>query len=148
MKVILKTDVETLGRAGDVKDVARGYARNYLIARGLAMEATPAAIHWFAKGEERRKKIREKALAAATGVCERLSSIKLSFSRKVGENGKLFGSVGKSDILKSLKASGHEIDRDAVCLAAPLKEVGDFDVELRLAPGASVKIKISVVARQ
>ncbi|MFA5138415.1 MAG: 50S ribosomal protein L9 [Elusimicrobiota bacterium] len=148
MKVILKTDVENLGRAGDVKDVALGFARNYLITRGLAMEATPAAIQWFAKGEERRKKIREKALAAAKGVCEQLASVKLSFSRKVGENGKLFGSVGKSDILKSLKASGHDLDRDAVCLAAPLKEVGDFDVELRLASEASVKIKISVVARQ
>ena len=148
MKVILKKDVENVGRSGDVKDVARGFARNYLLARGLAMEATPAAIQWFAKGDERRKKLREKALSAAKGDCEKLAAVRLSFSRQVGENGKLFGSVGRSDIIKSLKASGHDLDRGVVCLASPIKEVGDFDVELRLAPEASVKIKVSVVARK
>lgn len=148
MKVILKKDVESLGRAGDVKDVARGFARNYLFARGLAMEATAAAIEWFSKGEDRRKKLREKALASAKGDCEKLASVKLSFSRQVGESGKLFGSVGKSDIVKSLKASGHDLDRGVVCLESPIKEVGDYDVELRLAPEASVKIKVSVVARK
>jgi large subunit ribosomal protein L9 len=148
MKVILKTDVDSLGRAGDVKDVARGFARNYLFARDLAIEATPSAIAWYEKGAERRKKTREKRLVEAKGVCEKVSAVKLSFSRQVGEGDKLFGSVGKSDIQKSLKASGYEIEKDAILLPAPIKEVGDFDVELRLAPDAAAKIKVSVVARR
>lgn len=148
MKVILKTDVDAVGRAGDVKDVARGFARNYLIARDLAMEATPTAIAWYEKGAERRKKTLDKRLREAKAVCDKVSAVKLSFSRQVGEGDKLFGSVGKSDIQKSLKASGYDIDKDAIQLPAPIKDVGDFDVELRLAADAVATIKVSVVARR
>ena len=148
MKVILKTDVESVGRAGDVKDVARGFARNYLLARNLAMEATPSAIRWYEQGAERRKKMGDKRLAEAKVLCGKVSAVNLSFSRQVGEGDKLFGSVGKSDIQKSLKASGYDIDKDAIQLPAPIKDVGDFDVELRLAPDAVAKIKVSVVARR
>ncbi len=147
MKVILRKDVEKLGHTGQVKEVARGYARNFLVPRGLAMEATPEAIVWFEKGNERRAKLREKALAAAKAEVVKLAEVKLSFARPVGENGKLFGSVGKSDIAKSLKASGYTVDKDAVVLAAAIKEVGESEVEVRLAPGASAKVKVSVVAR-
>jgi len=147
MKVILKTDVDNLGRAGEVRDVARGFARNRLIPKGLAVEATPAALRWFEKGKERLAKKQEKALLEAMSTAEKLGSVNLSFSRRVGENEKLFGSVGRSDIVKSLKASGYEIDKSAVQLDSTLKEIGDHEVELRLAPEAVVKIKVSVVAR-
>lgn len=147
MKVILKSEVENLGRAGEIRQVARGFARNYLIPRGLAMEATPSAMAWFEKGKERREKAGAKALAEAKATCQRLASVALSFSRRVGENGKLFGSVGKSDVVKSLKASGYTIDKSAVLLENPIKDVGEHEVEVRLASDASAKIKVSVVPR-
>ena len=147
MKVILRKDVEKLGHTGQVKEVARGYARNFLVPRGLAMEATPEAVTWFEKGNERRAKLREKAVAAAKAEVVKLAEVKLSFARPVSENGKLFGSVGKSDIVKSLKASGYTVDKEAIVMAAAIKDVGESEVEVRLAPGASAKVKVSVVAR-
>ncbi len=147
MKVILRKDVEKLGHTGQVKEVARGYARNFLVPRGLAMEATPEAVTWFEKGNERRAKLREKAVAAAKAEVVKLAEVKLSFARPVGENGKLFGSVGKSDIVKSLKASGYTVEKEAIVMAAAIKDVGESEVEVRLAPGASAKVKVSVVAR-
>lgn len=147
MKVILRKDVDNLGHAGQVKEVKPGFARNMLIPRGLALEATGSAIAWFEKGEKRRAALREKALGEARGKSEKLADVKLSFSRPVGENGKLFGSVGKSDIVKSLKAAGFEVVKEAVILPAAIKEAGDSEVEVRLAIGVSAKVKVSVVAR-
>lgn len=147
MKVILRKDVEKLGNAGQVKDVKLGYARNMLIPRGLALEATPAVVAWFEKGEKRRAELRGKAVAKAQEAAAKLAEVTLSFSRPVGENGKLFGSVGKTDIAKSLKASGHAVDKDSVVLPAAIKEAGESEVEVRLATGVSAKIKVSVVAR-
>ncbi|MBI5243567.1 MAG: 50S ribosomal protein L9 [Elusimicrobia bacterium] len=147
MKVILRKDVEHLGQAGQVKEVRPGYARNFLFARGLAMEATPQAAAWFEKGGERRKVLQDKKEAVAQELCKKLSGVALSFSRPVGEQGRLFGSVGKSDIVKSLKASGHSVEKDAVRLDAAIKEPGDYTVDVRLTPTAAAKIKVSVVPR-
>ncbi len=147
MKVILKSDIDKVGRTGDIKNVKRGFARNYLIARGFATEATPAAIKWFEQGKERREKARLAASDGAKTLCEKLSSVALSFARKVGEGGKLFGSVGKTDIVKGLKSSGYTVAKGAVLLDAAIKELGEFDVEIRLAPEASTKIKVTVTSR-
>ncbi|HVE14602.1 MAG TPA: 50S ribosomal protein L9 [Elusimicrobiota bacterium] len=147
MKVILRKDVSNLGRSGDVKDVARGYARNYLFARGLAQEATDAAIKANEKGKEKRQKLREKAAAEAVSTSKKLEGVSLSYTRPAGEGGKLFGSVGKSDIVKSLKASGHVVDKDAVRLESAIKLAGEHEVEIRLTPEASTKIKVSILPR-
>ncbi|MCX5788570.1 MAG: 50S ribosomal protein L9 [Elusimicrobia bacterium] len=147
MKVILKSDVEKLGRAGDVKQVATGYARNFLIPRKLALEATPAALKWSEQGTERRAKRQTTLLALAKETAGKLASVHLSFTRPVGEQGKLFGSVGKSDIAESLKASGFTIDKKTILLPAAIKDVGDHEVEVKLAHDAVAKIKVSVVAR-
>ena len=147
MKVILKSDVDKLGHAGDVKQVADGYARNFLIPRKLALEATPAALKWSEKGAERRAKRQEKLLSVAQDTAGKLSSVHLSFTRPVGEQGKLFGSVGKSDIAESLKASGFTIDKKTIQLSAAIKEVGDHEIEVKLAHDIAAKIKVSVVAR-
>lgn len=147
MKVILRKDVEKLGQVGQVKEVRRGFARNMLIPRGLAFEATKPVVAWFEKGEKHRAQQREKSLVMAKDAAVKLAEVKLSFSRPVGENGKLFGSVGKSDILKSLKAAGHPFDKEALLLPVAIKEAGESEVEIRLAVGVSAKIKVSVVAR-
>ncbi|MBI5202985.1 MAG: 50S ribosomal protein L9 [Elusimicrobia bacterium] len=147
MKVILRSDVDNLGRAGDIKQVAAGYARNFLIPRKMAQLATPEAIQWYEKGAEKRAKLREKAASKAQETAGKLAGVHLSFSRQAGGEGKLFGSVGKSDIADSLKASGFTIDKKAIVMAAAIKEVGEHEIELKLAPEVSAKIKVSVVAR-
>lgn len=147
MKVILRKDVEHLGQAGQVKEVKPGFARNYLFARGLAIEATPALIAWHDKGKERRKALQEKAEAKAQEAAKKISGVALSFSRPVGEQGKLFGSVGKSDVVKSLKASGFTVEKEQVRLESPIKEPGDYEVEIRLTQASSAKVKVTVVPR-
>lgn len=147
MKVILRSDVEKLGRSGEIKQVATGYARNFLIPRGMALEATPAVVKWFEKGAERRQKLREKQVAKAQETATKLAGVHLSFTRPVGEQGKLFGSVGKSDIADSLKASGFTVDKKCIVLPAAIKDVGDHAVDVKLATDVAAKIKVSVVAR-
>lgn len=147
MRVVLRSDVEKLGTAGEVRNVAAGFARNYLIPKGLAMEATPETIRWFERGREKRQRLRERTTQVSREVASKLAGVALSFTRAVGEQGKLFGSVGKSDIVGSLKASGFAVEKSAVVLDAAIKQVGDCEVEIRLHPEVSAKIKVSVLAR-
>lgn len=146
MKVILQTDVSKLGSMGEVREVARGYARNYLIPKGLALEATSANLGFWKKVESRKRAQEEKRLESARQRAESLKEVSLSFSRAAGEQGKLFGSVGKADIAKSLKASGFEVEKAAIELPEPLKAVGDFQVEVRLHPKVSAAVKVTVVS--
>ena len=148
MKIILRSAVDSLGRAGDIKDVSLGYGRNFLIPRGLAAEATPAAIAWWEKGKEKRAKLAAKELQAAKELAAKMSGVSLSFARQVGAEGKLFGSVGKTDIVKSLKTAGYAVEKEAVNLDAAIKLAGEHEVELKLFPDVSAKIKVSVVPRQ
>ncbi|MFH1619722.1 MAG: 50S ribosomal protein L9 [bacterium] len=147
MKIILRKDVSNLGSAGDVKEVAGGYGRNFLIPRGLAESATSGAVKAWKAGEEKRAKRSVLEMDKAREVADKLSGMSLSFSRPVGEEGRIFGSVGKSDILKSLKASGHEISKDCVKLPASIKTVGEAEVEITLKPGISATVKVKVSPR-
>jgi len=147
MKVILTSDIEKVGSAGAVKNVADGYARNYLLPRGLATQATPEAIRWVEKTQEKRKQVREQQVQKLRDQAVKMSGVVLSFNRSAGTQGKLFGSVGKSDIVESLKASGFSVDKTTILLPAAIKEAGDVEVEVRLHPEAVAKIKVSVSAR-
>jgi len=148
MKVILRSDVDKLGRAGDVKEVSLGFGRNFLLPKRLAVEATPSALRWWEKGKEKRAKLVDARVKTAQELAGKLSGVALSFSRPAGAEGKLFGSVGKSDIVKSLKTCGFEVDKGAVALESPIKTAGDHEVELKLLPEVSAKIKVTVVPRQ
>lgn len=148
MKVILRSDVAALGRAGDIKEVALGFGRNYLIPKRLALPATAEALRWWEKGKERREKLAEKKLTGAREMAGKISGVSLSFSRPAGAEGKLFGSVGKSDIIKSLKTCGYDVAKEAVILESAIKTVGEHELELKLAPEVSAKIKVSIVPRQ
>jgi len=148
MKVILRCAVENLGRAGDIKEVADGYGRNFLLPKRLAMPATAAVIREWEKCKDKRLKITAGEVETAKGLAGKLTGVKLSFTLPASPEGKLFGSVGKSDILKSLKASGFIVPKTGVFLAAPIKTVGEHEVELRLQPEVSAKVTVAVVARE
>jgi large subunit ribosomal protein L9 len=146
MKVILKQNVESLGKTGDIVKVADGHARNFLIPRGLAMEANVKSIraveHDKALILKRAAKEKEKAEA----LRDRLSGVSVTISRRSGEQDKLFGSVGAKDIEQALKDQGLEIDRKDIVLEEPIKSVGEFAVKVKLSQGVAAELKVSVVA--
>ena len=148
MKVILKSTVDNIGRAGDVKDVAAGYARNYLLPRKLAEAATPSALKYWEKGKEKRAALVAAEVEVAKQLAGKLSGVSLSFSMPASEEGKLFGSVGKTDVLKSLKAAGYDVPKNSVALDMAIKTTGEHEVTLKLQPEVSVKIKVTVSARE
>lgn len=145
MKVILKQNVDSLGKAGDAVKVADGYARNYLIPKGLAVEAS----NWSLKALENEKKQIMKKLETekkkAEAMIERLAGVTLSLTRRVGEQDKLFGSVTTKDIEQSLQELGIEIDRKMIVLEEPIKTPGEFVVKMKLQPGVTTEIKITVI---
>ncbi|MGD2206551.1 MAG: 50S ribosomal protein L9, partial [Anaerolineae bacterium] len=129
MEVLLVKDVESLGKAGDIQDVANGYARNFLFPRGLAVAATPGAIR---QAKERRKaEARQDAriLREAQDVAERLDGLVVTFQALAGETDRLYGSITNADIAEALeKESGLEVDRRKISMEEPLKELGTHAV--------------------
>ena len=148
MKVILKSTVDHLGRAGEVKEVATGYARNFLLPRKLAEPATASALKYWEKGKEKRAAIVAAEVKVAKELAEKLGGVNLTFSMPASEEGKLFGSVGKTDVLKSLKAAGYDVPKNSVHLETALKTTGEHEVTLRLAPEVNAKVKVTVSARE
>ncbi len=147
MKVILKKDIEKLGRMGDVKQVRDGYARNYLVPRGLVEEATEKVVRSWKAGSDKRAKRVSQENEALKALATRISSVTLSFSRPVSEDGVMYGSVAKSDIVKSLKGADVEVHKDQVRLPASIKAVGETEVEIALKPEIVARIKITVTAQ-
>jgi large subunit ribosomal protein L9 len=145
MKVILREDIEKLGKAGEVVKVADGYGRNYLIPRNLAALANvrnmKALDHNRRVIETRAKKARK----TAEGVASVLSSKSLSIAAKAGEEGKLFGAVTSRDIAEALAKEGVTVDRKSVQLAEPIKQLGDYRVKIRVAADVVPEISVSVV---
>ena len=146
MEVILKEDVDNLGHRGEVVKVAEGYARNFLLPRKLAMQATDAnkAVIEQMKSAAARRSASEKAVAEA--LVAKLEPLALSFTRKSGEEGCLFGSVTSADIATELAANGFDIDRRKIQLPEPLKTVGDFNVAVKLHREVTAHVKVKVVA--
>jgi large subunit ribosomal protein L9 len=146
MEVILKEDVDNLGHRGDVVKVAEGFGRNFLLPRKLAMQATDAnkAVIEQMKSAAARRSASEKAVAEAQVA--KLEPVVLSFTRKSGEEGRLFGSVTSADIAAELATSGFDIDRRKIQLQEPLKTVGDFSVAIKLHREVTAQIKVKVVA--
>ena len=144
MKVILTQDVSSLGKSGELKDVADGYARNYLIKQNLAVPAAGGAYrawqHDIASREEKRKREREEAEIAA----QRISSTTLTMGVKVGEGGKLYGSITAKDIADALARRGINIDRHKVDLDEPLKTLGTYKVAIRVFAGLTPEVTIAV----
>ena len=146
MEVILKEDLDNLGQRGEVVKVADGYGRNYLLPRKLAMQATAAnkAVIEQMKNSAVRRSAREKGEAEQqVGAYEALS---LDFRRKVGENEQLFGSVTSSDIAQALEAHGFTIDRRKIQLEEPLRQLGEFQIPIRLHREVTARVTVMVEA--
>ncbi|MFZ5811685.1 MAG: 50S ribosomal protein L9 [Thermodesulfobacteriota bacterium] len=145
MQLILRADVENLGRLGEVVTVKPGYGRNYLVPQGLAMAASEANLKVF---ERERKKLQarmDSARAAAQDVADKLAGLALTIEVRVGENDKLYGSVTSAQIADLLAASGVEIDRKKIVLDEPIRSLGDYVVEVKLHPDVRGKVAVAVV---
>ncbi len=144
VNVLLVKDVPKLGKAGDIVKVRWGYAKNYLIPKGFALEATPSVIkHW-----ENQRKMKELSLKRKKGkmerVAKRLSGERLLFVLKTNEEGKPFGSVSVKDIADKLREMGYDVDRSQVLLEEGITEFGTHEVEVKLHPEVTAKIKVKV----
>jgi large subunit ribosomal protein L9 len=145
MEVILRETVQHLGTAGDVVKVKDGYARNYLLPKGLAYLATEANKKKIAYEAERIAKQRASEKGAAETEATRLADVRLSFAVKVGEEDKLYGSVTAGDIQRKLEELGIHVDKRKVDLAEPIRELGEFRVGIKLHPDVRPEIQVSVV---
>jgi len=146
MKVILKENVESLGKAGDTLKVSDGYARNFLIPRGFAIEASSKSMKTLEQEKKHILQRVDRERKKAELLVEKINGVTCAISRRVGEQDKLFGSVTTKDIEKSLLEQGIEIDRKTILLEEPIKSLGEFPVKIRLQPGITAEIKIMVVA--
>jgi large subunit ribosomal protein L9 len=146
MKVILKEDVKGLGHMGEVVNTSDGYARNYLLPKNLAAEASTKNIKEL---EHNRKIIMEKAAKirdASRASAEKLAALTLVIKAKVGEEEKLFGSVTSMDIAEALTAQGFEIDKKKIHIDEPIKRIGEYVVHARIHPEVSAPVKVHVVS--
>lgn len=146
MKIILEQDVPNLGKMGDLKDVAPGYARNHLIPRGLAVEATPKRMREWKQYQETQEELSKQQDEQARQQAEKLEQQELTFKMPAGEGGRLFGSVTPSDIAGKLVELGFSVEKKKIELPEQIKSVGRFIVEIRLHPG--VKAEVPVIVEQ
>jgi len=146
MKVILLQDVEGLGKAGDLKEVANGYARNYLLPRRLAAGATPSLIANRAQRIAAEQRRLEKQAELNRQLAERLAQITLTFKAKVGRQGRLYGSITSQDIASALQeAEGVTIDRRVIDLAEPIRSLGSFLIPVKVATNQEPKVTVNVI---
>jgi large subunit ribosomal protein L9 len=147
VKVVLRADVEHLGQKGDLVDVADGYARNFLVPRGLALRAT-SGIAKQADAMRRNREARDRRdREAAQAIADQLNAPTIQIQARAGEGGRLFGSVTSTDIAAAVQAQiGIEVDRRNIALDEPLKELGASDLVVRLHPDVTATLRVEVVA--
>jgi len=148
MQVLLLKDVDALGHAGDVKKVADGYARNFLIPRGLALPATPGSVKAAQQTRDAKARRQAKILSEAQAFAQLLDGQTLAFQARAGEGDRLYGSITSANIAEALQAKvGREVDKRKIVLEEPLKELGAHTVTIHLAPEAEAKV-IVVIERE
>lgn len=146
MKVILNENIETLGHIGDIVKVAPGYARNYLLPKGLAIEATEKNAKALEHLKRQMAYKKDKALESAKLLVSKLEALTINFAHQAGEEGKLFGSVTNMEIAAFLKENGFDIDRKKIVLAEPIKQVGEYTVAVKVFPEIAAQLKVTVTA--
>ena len=149
MKVILLHEVPGLGKPGDVKDVAKGYARNYLLPRQLVQPALPEALRTLQENVAAARRRVEKQQAENQGLAARIGAVALTFAVRVGRGDRLYGSVTSQNIADALlEQEGLRIDRRAIALAEPLRQLGTVEVPVRVATGVETRVKVSLVSSE
>lgn len=145
MEVILREAVDKLGHPGDVVNVSAGFARNYLLPRGVAYEATPGNLKRIAQEKGRLEAAENTRRESAQELAARLTPISLTFSARVGDEGKLFGSVTSSDIAHQLEAQGIHLERRMIDLHEPIRALGIYKVPVKLHADVQAEIKVWVI---
>lgn len=145
MEIILRQGVENLGKPGDVVKVKAGYARNYLLPHGLAYEATPGNLKRIQQERDRLEAAENERRTAAQGYAEKLEQVSLTFSARVGEEGKLFGSVTAADIAQQLEAQGYHVEKRQIDLHEPIKALGVYRVPVRLHADVKPEVRVWVI---
>jgi large subunit ribosomal protein L9 len=146
MKVILKDNIEHLGHIGDIVKVAPGYARNYLVPKGFAMEATEKNAKALEHAKRQLAYKKDKILESARNLAAKLEGLSIELLHKAGEEGKLFGSVTNMEIAAYLTEKGFDIDRKKIVLAEPIKQLGDVSIPVKIHPEITATLKVSVKA--
>lgn len=145
MKVILRQDHSQLGKIGDVVDVKDGYARNYLIPRSIAYEATPSNLRMLEEEKKQHSRRLDKERISSEALAQKLSGTSLTIKMKVGEEDRLFGSVTSQMISEALEEKGITFDKRWIDLEEPIKALGIYDVNVKLPGGVSGQVKVWVV---
>lgn len=144
MKIILLQDVKGQGKKGEIKEVNEGYARNFLIKKGLAEAATSTKINELNQKKSSEAFHKQEEVKAMTALAAELKGKKFSLSVKVGQTGKTFGSVTAQDVADSMKKAGYDVDKKKIVITSPIKQVGEFEVDIKLLEGISTKIVVCV----
>jgi large subunit ribosomal protein L9 len=145
MEIILRQTIENLGTPGDVVTVKNGYARNYLLPRGFAYEATPGNLKRINAERSRLEAAESERRGGAQDLAKRLEEVQLTFSARVGEEGKLFGSVTSADIAEQLAAQGFNIEKRLIDLHDPIKALGVYRVPVKLHADVKPEIRVWVI---
>ncbi len=144
MKIILKENVETLGHIGEMIKVAPGYARNYLIPKGLAIEATEKNAKALEHTKRQMAYRKNKVVESARNLAAKLGELVVELAHQAGEEGKLFGAVTNMEIASFLKAQGFDIDRKTIVLAEPIKQTGEYAISVKIHPEVTATLKVVV----
>ncbi|MBO8159644.1 50S ribosomal protein L9 [Thermosyntropha sp.] len=146
MKVILTQDIKQLGRAGDIKEVSDGYARNYLIPKGLAVEATAGKIKEVEEKKKSQERQKMKELEQAKELQKKLNGKEITIKAKTGDNDRLFGAVTPKEIAEAInKEFKVSIDKKKIEIGEPIKHLGEYNLKIKIYPGVQAEIKVKVV---
>ncbi len=147
IKVILREDITSLGKAGEVKEVKDGFARNFLLPKNLALLATKQSLKQIEAEQKRQEAKRVLEKKKAEGLCERLKNLSITIAVEINEEEKLYGSLTSQDIARAISAEGIEIDKKSIVLDEPIKDLGIYDLDIRLRPDVTCKVKVWVVKK-
>ncbi|OEG69683.1 hypothetical protein ATZ36_07740 [Candidatus Endomicrobiellum trichonymphae] len=145
MKVILKSDINNVGRQGEIKEVSAGFARNYLIPQSLVMEVNDINLKIWERERGRLEKHREETINSAKEIASKMETSKFAIKVKTGENGKIFGSITAANLAKIFENNGFKVNKRNILLSYNIKEIGDHEMSVRLHPEVVAKIKLSVI---
>ncbi|MDR3256779.1 MAG: 50S ribosomal protein L9 [Endomicrobium sp.] len=148
MKVILRSDITNVGRQGEIKEVSSGFARNYLVPQSLAMDANVRNLKIWEREKVRLEKQREEVIHVAKEVASKMESAEFVAKVKIGENGKIFGSITTASLAKIFKDNDFEVNKRDILLSDNIKELGNYEINVRLHPEIIAKIKLSVISEK